>query len=132
MNSAFALCTCKWQCSGGGLPPSFTPGSGSSQDQGQTDPAAAEELCGSSDEDSSPTANSHHSRFLTPFELLSSVAIPDTTGRDKDVKALKKEVKKLRKRVKVMAIKPATEKSAHKHFSPGPQPVRFIFITGPK
>ncbi|KAL6456407.1 hypothetical protein MHYP_G00349510 [Metynnis hypsauchen] len=48
----------------------IAPGSGSSPDQGQTDPAAAEELCGSSDEDSSATVNSHHSRFLTPsFEL---------------------------------------------------------------
>ncbi|KAL6459408.1 hypothetical protein MHYP_G00328800 [Metynnis hypsauchen] len=42
----------------------------------------------------------------------------ETARRDKDVKALKKEVKKLRKQVKVMAIQPAIEKSAHKHFSP--------------
>ncbi|KAL6491207.1 hypothetical protein MHYP_G00015520 [Metynnis hypsauchen] len=40
--------------------------SGSSRDQGQTDPAAAEELCGSSDEDSSATVNSitHGSSLL--------------------------------------------------------------------
>ncbi|XP_049321873.1 uncharacterized protein LOC125782292 [Astyanax mexicanus] len=57
---------------------------------------------------------------LQPVQTLAAeVHLPpsfktESSGDDKKVNALKKEVKKLRKQVKVMAVKPATERSAHK------------------